>query len=98
MIRNIKLLAEYDSYPLWDVDDPDNINPDDLPLTEGLVVDLLAWADEYDSGLNREDGSLIKFHDTDSRLAFNEVGRGLAKRLRDELGANFEVIYVEAFV
>jgi hypothetical protein len=48
MAIKIKLWADYGSYPIWVVDEIDNIAPEELPLSQPTIQRLNAWQDTYD--------------------------------------------------
>lgn len=96
-MQKIKLMADYGCLPLWDGEDVGEIDPDDLAISALLKSDLMAWADEYDSALNLEDGTLVRFLDKESRRLFNQRGLVLSERLKQELGAESDVEYVAPF-
>lgn len=54
MAIRIKLWADYGSYPLWGVDEIDNIAPDELPLSKETIQRLNSWQDTYDKTLNQD--------------------------------------------
>lgn len=54
MAIRIKLLTDYGSYPLWGVDEIDNIAPEELPLSKETIQRLNAWQDTYDKTLNQD--------------------------------------------
>ena len=88
----IKLMADYECWPLWHQGDGEvgNIDPRSIPLSEGLVVDLQEWAAKLDGTLNWADAGNTKWPDG-FFAEFNHQGRELAKRLRCELGPSYEV-------
>ncbi len=43
MAIRIKLWADYGSYPLWGVDEIDNIAPEELPLSQATIQRLNAY-------------------------------------------------------
>ena len=45
MGKQIKLMADYQCWPLWNIDEPDNIAPQELPLAEQTIeqTDLGDW-------------------------------------------------------
>lgn len=83
----IKLMCDYDCYPLWhhESDDVGVINPDELGLPEQLVKDLLAWADAYDDTLNMSDPIKSGFASQAAHEAFVEQGLALAQQLKQAL-------------
>ena len=69
-----------------------NIDPDTLPISDALKVELAQWARRYDETLNRDDPASSGFPSVEAKIAFNSIGLQLADMLRNELGKNFEVI------
>jgi hypothetical protein len=53
----IKVMADYESFPLWrrDNESTTNIDPMTMRLSPDLARQLLGWADEYDRTLDRDD-------------------------------------------
>jgi hypothetical protein len=41
MLRKIKLMPDYQCFPLWDMEEPDNLDPKDLPLNKDTIASLL---------------------------------------------------------
>ena len=93
-IRAIKLMADYDCFPLWGVaaDDIGDIDPSSLPISKELTEDLLGWADGYDGILNRDDPAASGFSSPKAKQKFERTGSALAVRLREELGDQYVVI------
>ena len=52
-IQYLKLMPEYECYPTWQEygEVYENIDPNELPISEKLKHDLLAWADVLDGTL-----------------------------------------------
>lgn len=92
-MRNIKLMADYDSYPLWDEDNIDNLNPDDPPISEELKRKIHKWEDHYDSTLNRENPANSGFASDEELRVFEQEGCDLWRQLREELGDTYVVKY-----
>ena len=92
-MRTIKLMADYDCWPLWEADPGrvGNINPDDLPISQALKNGLKQWAAEFDATLDRSDPARSKFASVDAESAFTARGLALAKDLQVELGEAFQV-------
>ena len=89
--RAIKLMADYECFPLWEVEAIGNIDPTDLPIDDGLRADLLAWARRFDDGLNWADPARSVVS-PEEQAAFEAEGLSLADRLRDALGPEWTVI------
>lgn len=83
----IKLMPDYDCYPLWyyESDDVGVINPEELGLPEQLVKDLLAWADAFDDTLNRSDPIKSGFATQAAHEDFVKQGLALAQQLKQVL-------------
>lgn len=41
MIKKIKLMADYDCYPVWDMDEIGEIDPSELPLSKETIKRLM---------------------------------------------------------
>jgi hypothetical protein len=93
-MKQIKLMADYQCFPLWGVSKEDigNINPRDLPISNELKNSLLAWGKAYDHTLNMDDPMSSGFPTAEDELQFKEIGRALAARLSSELGDDYQVI------
>jgi len=89
-MKHIKLMADYECYPLWDMDVVGNIDPANLSISDSLKDGLICWADDFTKTL---DGKNSGFKDPTQRALFNERGKSLAKRLQLELGGSYQVIY-----
>lgn len=94
-MRKIKLMADYQCYPLWGValDDLGDISPDELPISAELKISLNEWADRFDAILNLDDPASSSFNSAEEEELFINEGYKLAQRLRNELGAEYEIIY-----
>jgi hypothetical protein len=92
-MRAIKLMADYQCFPLWEASPGvvGNVDPKDLPISSLLQQKLMAWAEKFDATLNMEDPANSGF---DSELAageFRQEGEVLAQRLQEELGTAYVV-------
>ena len=93
MSKKIKLMAEYHYYPLWDMEDPDNINPNELPLKQDTIKRLLNWSKAYDQILNIDDPAASDFANKEEAEAFEQEGISLWQQLQQQLGSDYEVFY-----
>ena len=91
-LMHIKLMADYACWPLWYAggDEVGNIDPQTLPLTEGLIADLNGWAARLDGALDWDDRGNTKWPDG-FFADFNREGRELAERLKAKLGSTCEI-------
>jgi hypothetical protein len=91
----IKLMADYECFPLWSKDQGTNLDPASLSLSTALVRDLRAWADAYHGTLRREDPLASGFASEDDEKAFLAEGLRLARRVAVELGSGYHVEYFD---
>lgn len=94
-MKKIKLMADYECYPLWlnAGDEFGDINPDTLPISDHLKAELYLWSDEYNKTLNYNDPSLSGFENVQKEKEFKERGGCLQVKLQEELGEYYEVRY-----
>lgn len=93
-MRTIKLMPDYQCFPLWEASlgQVGNIDPKDLPITDDLRRELLMWANSYNETLNMDDPASSGFPSNEAEMQFKEVGDRLGERLQEELGSEFAVI------
>lgn len=92
-MRNIKLMADYECFALWDEDAVDNLNPDELPISENLKSRIHRWEEAFDATLNRSDPANSGFATIEDLRRFDEEGMDLWRQLRQELGDEYVVRY-----
>jgi hypothetical protein len=92
-MKSIKLMADYQCHPLWDMSPGQygDINPDDLPVSQGLKDRLSAWARAFDATLNMDYPPDSGFESEDAEAEFKREGYRLAEQLKDELGPGVTV-------
>jgi hypothetical protein len=92
-MRVIKLMADYQCYPLWEASPGvvGNIDPDELPISERLREDLALWAEQYNNTLNIGNPAESGFTSDSAKEEFKRMGLELGERLKDELGTDFAV-------
>ncbi|MEM8779559.1 MAG: hypothetical protein AAGF26_11940 [Cyanobacteria bacterium P01_G01_bin.49] len=93
MIMRIKLMTDYYYYPLWNMDDPDNIDPHELPLKEETIKRLLQWSEVYNQILNIDDPVSSDFASEKEAEEFERGGFRLWGQLQKELEPDYEVFY-----
>lgn len=95
MAKKMKLMVDYQCFPLWEESDGDtkNVNPDDLPLASELKSALRNWAASYERTLNQEYPPDSGFINPEQEAAFEAEGKRLWKELRVQLGSEFKVVY-----
>lgn len=95
MPHTIKLMADYDCWPLWwtGEHDPGNIDPSTLPLSSQTLTRLERWSDAFDATLNRADPRASGFPSPAALEAFEQEGAELWLQLRAELALDYIVLY-----
>ncbi|MFI2610920.1 hypothetical protein [Kitasatospora sp. NPDC018619] len=96
--RLIRVLADYECYPLWLTgEDAGDLSPAEpaLALSAGLIGRLDAWSDAYDETLCRDDPMSSGFASQEAEDQFYETGRTLAEDLAAELGGSWKVTYYD---
>lgn len=94
MRKVLKLMADYQCFPLWkDGGEIGNVNPDDLSLSAELKAALRDWAGAYDKTLNKEYPPDSGFVSPAEEAAFEAEGRRLWKELQAQLGHEYKVVY-----
>jgi len=95
MQETIKLMTDYECFPLWKSGEEGtaNLDPENLPLSVETKKRLMVWAEWYDSTLNPDDPVSSGFADKEDEQAFEEEGRTLCKILRKELNGAYTVIH-----
>lgn len=96
----LKLMAEYECWPLWahsgPADQRGNIDPMDLPLLPATRRRLAQWAQWFETTYNPDDPASSGFADPETLGEFNEEGQALAGLLRTELADHYEVEFTPA--
>lgn len=92
-MKNIKLMADYECFALWDEDDIDNLSPDELPISAELKAKIHLWEDAFDATLKRSDPASSGFETNDDLRKFDDEGKELWRCLRQELGDEYSVSY-----
>lgn len=89
--RNIKLMADYECFPLWERLEGStcNVDPADLPITLELQGALDLWAERYDNTLDRDDPRNSGFQSLEAESVFRTEGEALLEKLRVELGQDY---------
>ncbi|MGO4815704.1 hypothetical protein AB4156_40025 [Cupriavidus sp. 2MCAB6] len=92
-MRAIKLMADYQCFPLWEASPGEvgNIDPEGLPIWQDLKTKLANWARQYDETLNMDYPPDSGFENAAVEAQFKQEGYLLADRLRMELGPEYEI-------
>lgn len=87
-------MADYDCWPLWNLSDVTNVDPNTLPLSEDTREALCKWAQVYDRTLNQSDPIQSGFETSEKAIAFNQEGWRLWNCVRREL-ESFKIVYFD---
>lgn len=92
-MKNIKLMADYQCHPLWNMspDEYGDIDPCELPISKELRLRLVKWAAIYDETLDADYPPNSGFKSEDLEREFKREGEQLAECLRSELGPDFSI-------
>lgn len=95
MPQHIKLMADYDCWPVWWAGDaePGNIDPSSLLLSVATIARLEMWAVTFDATLNRDDPASSDFPSDEAFAAFEDEGQALWRQLCHELAPEYHVRY-----
>jgi len=90
-MRKIKVMADYQCHPLWDMSPGmyGDVDPNTLPISVELKQQLANWARAFDETLDMSDPANSGFKSTEAATAFKATGVQLAEQLQRELGADF---------
>jgi hypothetical protein len=92
-VRHLKVMPDYQCWPLWDVDEPDNVDPASLGITPALQARLRAWAELFEEGFDWDDPGNSPPRPPAWQEAFDAEGRRLVADLQVELGDGVAVRY-----
>lgn len=92
-MKYIKLMADYECFPLWEnaPGEIGNIDPDSLPISDDLKCMLYEWAKRYDQTLNLADPINSGFRDEFDIVSFVNEGKVILSLLSKELGKEYVV-------
>lgn len=93
-LRTLRLMADYDSLPLRDFNEPFDINIDRLAISKSLKKRLEDWDEAYVATLNQEYPPLSDFATPEQKKQFIEEGYNIEKALQEELKGKFDIFYV----
>ncbi len=83
--NNLKLMADYDCWCLWDMDIIENIDPETLPISKNLKQKLQKWEIDYNATLVRDNPIESGFKTDDDFKNFVDIGWRLFEQLCAEL-------------
>jgi aryl-alcohol dehydrogenase-like predicted oxidoreductase len=94
-MRKLKLMADYECHPLWEIfeDGLENIDPNTLGLSRDLDESLDQWAREYDASLNTNDPLNSGFTSEEAENNFESEGKRLFEDLKEQLCSEWVITY-----
>lgn len=95
MMRKIKLMADYDCFPLWEAskDKLENIDPNSLKISGDLKESLYRWGKAYDTTLNQDYPPDSGFTTEREAEKFEQEGRRIFNELKRQFMDGFEFSY-----
>jgi hypothetical protein len=92
-MRKLKVMADYQCHPLWDMSPGmyGDVDPNTLPISAELKQQFADWARAFDETLDTSDPANSGFRSAEVEVAFNATGVELAEQLQKELGVGFLV-------
>jgi hypothetical protein len=95
MNKTIKLMADYDCFPIWEIfdDGTENIDPEALEISNELKQSLNLWSDLYDQTMNIEDPVNSRFASKNLEDEFEREGQRLWSELKKQLSPIYRVLY-----
>lgn len=91
MAKKIKLMAEYNYFPLWYLETGDNLDEEDLPLSVEMIEKLNNWADIYNNIIDWDNPSESGFKSEEEKQNFDNQRDILVMELQKELGKDYQV-------
>ncbi|WZB62483.1 hypothetical protein WJ970_02615 [Achromobacter xylosoxidans] len=93
-MKALKLMADYQCFPLWQASTNavGNVDPQSLPISLALQNRLLSWAEKFDATLNADDPARSGFLNESAASEFRAEGEMLVRCLQDELGSVYAIV------
>lgn len=93
---NIKLMPDYGCWVTWVLNDEgiyENVNPNELEISDNLLDRINEWALKYDKTYNQSVGQDSGFKTKEELIEFDKEGKLLWKKMINELGDDNEILY-----
>lgn len=90
------MFPEFRCYPVWVLGSNglwNDTDPTELPVSASLAAELMRWSDRFDSIFAAGASSSVGFATMREDEEFSQWGASLARRLQEELGADYSVAY-----
>lgn len=95
--RILKVMWDYSAFPVWETfhraGPIQQVSVASLPISKPLKAALEDWSQEWTNIMIGSDTSSWTPPGERTQIAWTDMGRLLAKRLAQELGHEFEVLY-----
>lgn len=90
-MKHIKLMADYDCHPLWDMTcgEYGDISPCELPISKKLQSRISEWGAKYNETLDRDNPINSGFTSKEQEQEFKKEGAIIADCLKIELGPDY---------
>ena len=94
-MRALKLMADYQCFPLWEISPGavGNVDPASLAISSNLIARLNEWAARFDSTLDLDDPMNSGFPSDAAEREFATDGRDLCRALQVELGDGYLITH-----
>jgi len=94
MKPSIRLLADYQCWPLWHHEDDKvgDIDPREIGVSDALIGDLERWVELFESHLDWSDPASTRWT-KEEEDQFDFAGRNLCRRLSAELSDRYTIYY-----
>lgn len=95
-MKKLRLSPDYFCSPIWHDDSETSgeygdIDPHQLPISQRLAEETMAWAAWFDAGLDMNDPGNSKGMTAEEKTAFLSEGERLFECLKRELGPDFDI-------
>jgi len=85
MAKILILQADYSCPPIWSSEEADYLDPEDLPISTALRVQINEWADQCNQNYSQADHTKTGFKSEVDRRQFHQRGEQLAQVMQVEL-------------
>jgi hypothetical protein len=94
-MRTLKLMTDFDCFPLWEnlKEGLDNIDPNSLAISEDLKESLSRWAATYNATLNQDYPPDSGFLTEEEAENFEQEGKRMFGELKQQLMNTFKISY-----
>lgn len=91
-IKYLKVEGDVGADAIWCDDCGNNLDIEEVPLSQPLKIKLMKWAEQYGTWMNRERNQSHK-DETQLEDAHNHLGQLLTNEVQKELGMSYKVSF-----